>query len=215
MKLNKTTADIFVPDGMEITEALKRTTHLAIGAHQDDLEIKDYHGIAECYNSETKWFTGIVVTNGAGSARSGRYADYTDDEMQQVRREEQRKAASIGQYAAQFQLNFPSSEVKDISNHDVVDDLFSILEIAKPEVVYVHNLADKHETHVATALRTIKAIRMLPLAERPETVYGTEVWRDLDWLSDDDKIALPVNKNPELAMELVEVFQTLIAGGKR
>jgi LmbE family N-acetylglucosaminyl deacetylase len=215
MKLNKTTADIFVPDGMEITEALKRTTHLAIGAHQDDLEIKDYHGIAECYNSETKWFTGIVVTNGAGSARSGRYADYTDDEMQQVRREEQRKAASIGQYAAQFQLNFPSSEVKDISNHDVVDDLFSILEIAKPEVVYVHNLADKHETHVATALRTIKAIRMLPLAERPETVYGTEVWRDLDWLSDDDKIALPVNKNPELAMELVEVFESQIAGGKR
>ena len=215
MKLNKKTADIFIPDGMDIEKALKRTTHLAIGAHQDDLEIKDYHGIAECYNSDEKWFTGIVVTNGSGSARTGQYKDYTDEEMQEVRREEQRKAAVIGKYAAQFQLNYPSSEVKDTSNPDVIDDLFTILKIAKPSVVYLHNLADKHETHVATALRTITAIRKLPANERPDTLYGTEVWRDLDWLSDAEKIALPANKYPELASELVEVFESQIAGGKR
>jgi len=215
MKLNKQNADIFVPDGMDIENALKRTTHLAIGAHQDDLEIKDYHGIAECYNSEEKWFTGIVVTNGAGSARTGQYKDFTDEEMQEVRREEQRKAAKIGQYAIQFQLDFPSSEVKDASNPNVVNDILTILKIAKPEVVYLHNLADKHETHVATALRTIEAIKQLPADERPKTLYGTEVWRDLDWLCDNEKIALPANQYPELASELVEVFESQIAGGKR
>ena len=32
-----------------------------------------------------KWFTGVVVTNGAGSPRAGIYGDYTDEQMQQVR----------------------------------------------------------------------------------------------------------------------------------
>ena len=38
MKLTKPAADIFVPDAKPIDEATARTTHLAIGAHQDDLE---------------------------------------------------------------------------------------------------------------------------------------------------------------------------------
>ena len=215
MKLNKQTADIYIPGGISLEDALKRTTHLAIGAHQDDLEIKDYHGISECYESDDKWFTGIVVTNGAGSARAGKYADYTDEEMQEVRREEQRKAAKTGKYSVQFQLNYASSEVKNKENDDVVDDILSILRKTQPEVVYVHNPADKHDTHVATAVRTITAIRKLPAEQRPKTVYGTEVWRDLDWLCDDEKVALKVNKHPELAKALVEVFESQIAGGKR
>jgi len=37
MTLTNTTADIFVPDGTPVEAALARTTHLGIGAHQDDL----------------------------------------------------------------------------------------------------------------------------------------------------------------------------------
>jgi len=215
MKLNKPTADIYIPDGISVEDALKRTTHLAIGAHQDDLEIKDYHGISGCYESADKWFTGIVVTNGAGSARAGKFADFTDEDMQEVRKEEQKRAAKIGKYSVQFQLNYASSEVKDKDNDDVVEDIYSILQESQPEVVYLHNLADKHDTHVATAIRTITAIRKLPAEQRPEKVYGTEVWRDLDWLCDDEKVALKVNEHPELAKALVEVFDSQIAGGKR
>jgi len=215
MKLNKNTADIYVPDGIPLEDALKRTTHLAIGAHQDDLEIKDYHGIAECYASEDKWFTGITVTNGAGSARTGKYSDFTDEDMQEVRKEEQRKAAEIGKYSLQFQLNYASSEVKDQENEAVVDDIYAILQEAQPEVVYLHNPADKHDTHVATAVRTISAIRKLPIDQRPKTVYGCEVWRDLDWLCDEEKVALQVNSYPELAESLVEIYDSQIAGGKR
>ena len=28
-----------------------------------------YHGVAECFGRKDKWFTGVVVTNGAGSPR--------------------------------------------------------------------------------------------------------------------------------------------------
>jgi hypothetical protein len=46
-------------------------------------------------------------------------------------------------------------------------------------------------------------------------VYGCEVWRDLDWLVDDEKTPMPISAYPELARTLNEVFATQIAGGKR
>src|SRR5215831_13983302 len=110
MQFHKPTADLFVPDGGTPEEALARTTHLCISAHQDDIEIMAYHGIAECFGQRDKWFTGVVVTNGAGSPRSGIYGQYTDDEMQNVRLLEQRKAAYVGEYGFQAQLGFSSAE---------------------------------------------------------------------------------------------------------
>src|SRR5581483_9087161 len=103
MKFHHSTADLFVPDGAEPDAALARTTHLCISAHQDDIEIMAYHGIAESFARKDKWCTGVVVTNGAGSPRSGIYGNYTDQEMQKVRLIEQRKAAYVGEYGAQVQ----------------------------------------------------------------------------------------------------------------
>ena len=84
MKFYLETAEVFVPDGLPAAEALARTTHMAVGAHQDDLEIMAFAGILECFQREDKWFTGVVVTNGSGSPRDDLYKDYTDEEMQVV-----------------------------------------------------------------------------------------------------------------------------------
>ena len=148
MKFHQPDADFFVPDGTEAAAALARTTHLAIVAHQDDIEIMAYHGIAECFGRADKWFTGVVVTNGSGSPRTGIYGQYTDQQMQAVRRLEQRKAAYVGEYTCQIQLAFPSSVVKDPKGAAVVEDLTEILRAAKPRVVYLHNFADKHDTQI-------------------------------------------------------------------
>src|SRR5207344_2529035 len=99
-----------------------------------------YHGIGECFGQKDKWFTGVVVTNGAGSPRAGIYGGYTDQEMQKVRLIEQRKAAYVGEYACQIQLGFTSSQVKDQNQTVVVDDLIAILRATRPEIVYLHNL---------------------------------------------------------------------------
>jgi len=96
MKFHQDTAEIFVPDGLEPGEALRRTTHLAISAHQDDLEIMAAGPILECFQRDDRWFTGVVVTDGRGSPRSGIYSKYTDEEMRRVRFTEQRKAAVVG-----------------------------------------------------------------------------------------------------------------------
>ena len=78
MKFHLPTADIFIPDGLPVADALARVTHLGIGAHQDDLEFMAFHGIRECFHSDTEWFGGVTCTNGSGSARTGSYADFTD-----------------------------------------------------------------------------------------------------------------------------------------
>jgi LmbE family N-acetylglucosaminyl deacetylase len=215
MKLSNSGAELFVPDGTGLTEALSRTTHMGISAHQDDLEIMAFHGIVDCFGAADKWFAGVVVTNGAGSPRDGLYARYTGEEMQAVRRAEQKKAAFVGEYGVQALLDFASSAVKDGGNRDVVGDLKALLDAARPKVVYTHNFADKHDTHVGTALRVIQAIRELPEEARPSALYGCEVWRDLDWMTDEDKVALDVCAHENLAAALLGVFDSQICGGKR
>lgn len=215
MKFNLDTAEIFVPDGLSTGEALARTTHMAIGAHQDDIEIMAYDGILKCFQRDDRWFCGVVVTNGSGSPRDDLYKDYTDEAMQVVRRKEQKKAAVIGEYAAQVLLDYPSAAVKDASNKSPVRDISLLLKRAKPEVVYTHNLADKHDTHVAVTLRVIEAIRGLPADERPQRLYGCEIWRDLDWMVDTDKVVFDCSAHENLQAALLGIFDSQISGGKR
>lgn len=208
-------ARIVVPDGLPGPDALRRTTHLGIGAHQDDLEFMAFHGILACYDRTDRWFGGVTITDGRGSSRAGKFKDWTDDEIAAERVREQEAAAVIGQYSFIAQLGFGSAAVRDARQTAVRDDLRRILEASRPEVVYLHNLADKHDTHVGCALRCLEALRQLPRADRPKKVYGCEVWRDLDWLVDSEKTPMPVSDRPELARALNEVFATQIAGGKR
>jgi LmbE family N-acetylglucosaminyl deacetylase len=206
---------VFVPDGRPVAAALARTTHLCLAAHQDDIEIMAYHGIVACCGRRDRGFTGVVVTDGGGSPRAGRYGKYSDEEMKAVRRAEQRRAARLGGYAAVIQLAHPSALVKRARADAVSADLAAILAATAPHTVYLHNPADKHDTHVAVFLRSLEALRALPGAKRPKQVYGCEVWRDLDWLTDADKRVLDVSARPKLAATLVAVFKSQIAGGKR
>ena len=170
MKLYVDSAEVFVPDGRAPEEALARTTHMAVGAHQDDLEIMAFDGILKCFQQDDKWFTGVVVTNGSGSPRDDLYKSYTDAEMRAIRRAEQAKAAVVGEYAAQVLLDYPSSAVKDVADRAPVEDLVRLFQASRPQVLYTHCLSDKHDTHVAVTLRVIEAVRSLPEAERPQQV---------------------------------------------
>jgi len=208
-------ARLVTPDGKTGPDAISRTTHLGIGAHQDDLEFMAFHGILACYDRTDRWFGGVTITDGRGSSRAGQFKDWTDDQIAAERIREQEAAAVIGQYSFIAQLGFGSSAVRDAQQPAVRDDLRRILEASRPEVVYLHNLADKHDTHVGCVLRCIEAMRQLPQADRPKKVYGCEVWRDLDWLVDSEKTPMPISARPELARTLNEVFATQIAGGKR
>ncbi len=215
MKLKNSGAEFFIPDNTPVEEALKRTTHMAISAHQDDIEFMAYDGILKCFGKEDNWFYAVVVTNGAGSPRSGLYADYTDEKMQAIRKVEQKKAAYVGEYGALSLLDYPSNAVKAKDNRDIVEELKELIAAASPKVLYTHNLADKHDTHIGVVCKVISAIRELPEELRPEEVYGCEVWRNLDWVNDDEKISFDVSAHPNIGAALNEVFDSQITGGKR
>jgi LmbE family N-acetylglucosaminyl deacetylase len=215
MHFTKNDAVVFVPDSSPEQAACARITHLGIGAHQDDLEIMAFHGIETCYLSPDKSFGGVTCTDGRGSARTGDYASFTDDEMMAIRIQEQNKAAAVGNYGVMIQLGHASRDVKSPSYRDLTSDLVTVLKATRPEVVYTHNPADKHETHIGVFVSVLQAIRQLPAAERPQRLLGCEVWRGLDWMPDEEKIALDVSGHENLFLSLVGVFDSQIAGGKR
>jgi LmbE family N-acetylglucosaminyl deacetylase len=207
--------EIFIPGGQPLESALGRTTHLGIGAHPDDLEIMAIDGILHCFGAPNKWFCGVVVTDGRRSPRDGDYAKIEDEDIAKIRRNEQKMAAEVGQYSTQIMLGYQSNEVRTASDTRIVQDLVKILEVAHPEVVYTHNLADKHPTHIAVAIRTIEAIRLMAPSDRPQRLYGCEVWRDLDWLPDHLKVYFDCSESVDLQQDLLSVFESQIHAGKR
>ena len=215
MKLHQPTADIYIPDGQPLPAALQRVTHLGIGAHQDDLEFMAFHGILQCFGKTDHWFGGVTCTNGSGSARTGPYAHFTDAQMMAVRKQEQRTAALLGQYAAMIQLDYPSSAVKSATDPALKNDLKEILAVTRPQIVYTHNPADKHDTHIGVVVAALQAMRELPRDQRPQQVVGCEVWRNLDWMPDAKKFLMDVSGRDNLAAALNGVFDSQIAGGKR
>lgn len=215
MQLHLPTAELFIPDGTPEAEGLRRITHLGIGAHQDDLEFMAFHGILECFARDDKWFGGVTCTNGSGSSRTGAYKAYTDVQMMKIRRQEQNTAAVIGRFGAMFQLDYPSSAVKSATAIELKNDLKAILAATKPGVVYTHNPSDKHDTHIGVMVAVLQALRELPREQRPKQVIGCEVWRNLDWLLDSEKVLMDVSGRDNLAAALSGVFDSQIAGGKR
>jgi len=207
--------DLLIPTDISFTQAASQITHLGIGAHQDDLEIMALHGISECYQNPMQHFAGIICTNGSSSPRTGAYAGYDDQKMKNVRRQEQRQAATLGEYLFVAQLDFSSAEIQSSSNSKLAEELHQLLLPLRPEVIYMHHPLDKHPTHRAVCRAVIEALRRLPAEQHPKRLLGGEVWRGLEWVTDEDKIALDVSAHPELSEKLLSVFDSQINGGKR
>jgi len=215
MKFQHPDARLYVPDGLEKDRALRRCSHMGIGAHQDDLEIMAFHGVLECFDNPDRWFCGVTCTEGSGGLRKQGLGHLEPGEVGSLRNEEQENAAKLGQYGAMVQLNYSSTDVKNKDKSDVVADLGELLCTVQPGVVYTHNPADKHDTHVGVVIAALEAIRRMPVGQRPEYFYGCEVWRDLDWLNDDEKVRLDASGNDRLAAALIVCHASQITPAKR
>lgn len=215
MKSLNATADFFIPDGKTEDEALKRVTHLGVGAHPDDLELLAGHAILECQKKGDGSFAGVVCADGAGCPRSGPFARNSEDEMKEIRRQEQRAAAALAGYGLLVQLGYRSRDVRDGKNPALEQDLLVLLEATRPHVVYCHDLADRHDTHVAVSAALIRAIRWLKPEDRPQKLFGCEVWRGLDWLDDKEKVIFDLAGADPLLAEALREHKSQLQGGRR
>ena len=90
-----------------------------------------------------------MVTDGRGSPRDDLYKDYTNEQMRTVRIKEQKKAAIVGEFARTGDAGLPQQVRQGCGNLQPVEDLVMILlRMPVHKLVYTHNLADKHDTHV-------------------------------------------------------------------
>ncbi len=207
--------ELFIPDNSSQEKAFEKTTDFGVVAHADDLEMMCCSAITNSYNSNDKVFSGLVLTNGSGASNIGQVI-LTESEMVNTRILEQNQAASIGRYGFIAQLGYSSLEAKDQKNKDdIVEALSWYISRARPDRIYIHNLADKHSTHVVASLRVLDALRSLKDTYKPKKLLACEIWRNLDWLSDKEKVALPVLNNKELIKELIQNYKSQIFSGKR
>ena len=162
--------------------------YMAVSAHKDDVEMLALDGIFKAYR-EGGGFAAAVLTDGGQCPRSKEYAAVGDEDMALLRTAEQKRAAEAGRYEALWLFERTSAEVKRTL-----------------EAVYLHNPFDRHPTHVAACEVALAAINRLDERHKPLKVYGCEVWRDLDWPADADKIALDVSGSDDLAAWLMACF---------
>ncbi len=200
--------------GAEPRAAFERVTHLGVGAHADDLEILAAHGILRGLEPGDSSFGGVVVTDGAGSVRTEQHRALSEREFTRVRLAEQLRAAELGQYQALAWLDHPSSSVK-AGSAPLKQELVALLRATHPRVVYTHSPFDHHATHAAVTAHLIAALRELPEELRPERLLGCEVWGGLDWLPAEWKVELDVSSRRDLQGQLIGVFASQLAAGKR
>jgi hypothetical protein len=129
--------------------------------------------------------------------------------------QEQCTAALAGRYSFMSQLCYPSNEITRPIGSPLVSDLVSLFCRMKPSVIYTHNPADKHETHLRVLVAVLEALREVPPAHRPAKLFGCEMWRSLDWMEDGDKVVQNLGGHGHLASALNGLFDSQIAGGKR
>ena len=92
-----------------------------------------------------------------------------------ARRQEQNAAAVMGRYGVMIQLDYASRDVKGhIRQRSTEGDLKQILSATHPQVVYTHNPADKHDTHIGVVIAVLQALRELPRDDQPKKVWGCE-----------------------------------------
>jgi LmbE family N-acetylglucosaminyl deacetylase len=175
----------FAPDNRPETEALRSARTLAIGAHADDLEFMNWYGIAQ------KGYAGVIVTEGGDT-----------------RWQEQQRAATLGGYALVIGLGVDSAEIKKGRSDALVAALAEIMRGTDAGTIYTHNLLDRHDTHVSVALHVIAAARLVP----PRPIYGCEVWRSLDWLSAEDRVAFDVSGQAQQMAPLMAAHKSQLAG---
>lgn len=189
LKLSRPAAEVFIPDGASWEAACARVTHLVVAAHADDVEVMAWHALLHAER-----LAAVIVTDGRDST---------------TRLLEQKRAASLGHYAAVIWLDHASPDVKQPACPALASDLNAILSALRVRWVYTHNLADRHDTHVAVALHTVRALRAN--ASSVERVLGCEVWRALDWLQPQDKVTLDVSSLEGRVMPLIGAFHSQIA----
>jgi len=132
----------------------------------------------------------------------------SDQNLVQVRVQEQIQASQTGNYNALVMLGHSSKRVRRPASQLPLNDLIQILELTHPHTIYTHNPADRHPTHVGAFQLALESIRHLNANEQPTQFYGAEFWGSLDWVDPHQRISFDCSQDQDLQDKLLRVFSS-------
>lgn len=115
-------------------------------------------GILKGYYSKKYSFALAETTDGGGSARSGNFKDYTDEEMKKVRIKEQKAASEVGKYHSLYMLHYSSREVKHNVNEGIVNDFIEVIKELRPQVIYTHSILINIQLILEWSLKSLRQL---------------------------------------------------------
>ena len=207
--------ELYVP-----TNANKsKVKNLIIAAHKDDGEMIGLKGIYESLESEGSCAM-IILTDGGGCPKTGKYAGLSYDEIVELRTTEQKNASEIGRYNSLYLLEHKSNDVKRKSSSIVSELTFILRQFSGVDTIYIHNPFDNHPTHKAASQIVINALRDLKKTYDiknvvqeggvnylpPKQIIAVEVWGGLDWIPGKYKYIIDTSKAEDLADKLMSQF---------
>ncbi|MCB0394873.1 MAG: hypothetical protein KDD25_09945, partial [Bdellovibrionales bacterium] len=110
-------------------------------------------------------------------------------------------------------LGKPSSSVKRCEPQ-VVSDIAEIIKCLKPQNLVTHSPFDFHSTHVATVACVFLALMKLKADERPQKVFGCEVWGSLDWVPSRFRVLRPTGFDIEWEKKLIGFHRSQVTSEK-
>lgn len=201
----------------EIDRALEDVTHLVFASHADDDVLLGAQGISDTYRVDDKNMGVIVVSADPGTGRPTGHEDKSNEEMIDIRWNEQMNASNVAEYALSVQLGYLKKKIKGMEDgkpeetHDIIASLSTILQhTPKLENLYLHSIFDAHDTHIAIDMFSLQAafeaVQGSHISEECN-IYGVEVSTGIALLPPEDRVLLPVN-NMDLVTQVLLNYET-------
>lgn len=148
-----------LPEGLNLVDYRESTGNIVVVAPHPDDDVIGCGGLIQLHsNSDDSVFV-IYVTNGAGTPAG---KSRSKKAIVATRQKEALKGLkTVGGKGGIF-LNYDSADVKGGRTRDVILDIFNILMILRPKIIYTASPFEKHFTHLASTQVTIDAIKMVP-----------------------------------------------------
>ncbi len=202
--------------------ALKNATDVAVGAHQDDVEIMAGPQLLKTAADPKRQWLSIIMTDGAASKSilNECSTELTPKQLTDMRQREQREAAQMAG-APVIQMKYPSAVVNGHMGEGKKREAgyaLGTLFAAMPDVenVFGHNPLDKHPTHIAVFAAQTAALRAAK-PEKLKKVVGMEVWGGLTGLPEKMLEIFVVDQQEDLGRleKIIQLFQSQILGQGR
>jgi len=164
---------IILPEKLNLADYRGMDNIAIISPHPDDDAI-GMGGTIKKHAEHKESVFSIYLTTGSKTPAAGRRGAET---ITKQRQEEAAGAMRTLDIAGGFFLHWESKEIIETKIDDTVQDIFSVLTLLQPKLIYVPSPFETHLTHLAATQRTLEAMRRMPEAE--VKLRGYSVWNEI------------------------------------